>query len=73
MNGEVISINTANKLAIYEKNLRKKLEYKKRIEKAIEYINKLCLCSDGYTQYGDDLNPKHIVNILKGETDGSNK
>lgn len=37
-----------------------------KIDKAIEYINDLCKCSDGtYFNYGDDLSPKHIVDILK--------
>ena len=44
----------------------KNLELSMRINKAIEYINKLCLCSDGYANYGDDLSPEHIVNILQG-------
>lgn len=37
-----------------------------RIDKAIEYINDMCLCSSGYFDYGDDLSPKHIVEILRG-------
>ena len=44
-------------------------ELQKRIDKAIEYIDKLCLCSSGYFDYGDDLSPKHIVDILKGDND----
>ncbi|MBR1653700.1 MAG: hypothetical protein IJ690_07595 [Clostridia bacterium] len=37
-----------------------------KIDKAIEYIDDLCKCSDGtYFNYGDDLSPKHIVDILK--------
>ena len=39
---------------------------KSRNEKAIKYINEMCLCSDGYCDYGDDLRPEHIVNILTG-------
>lgn len=37
------------------------------IKKAIEYINEMCLCSYGYANYGDDLKPEHIVDILRGE------
>lgn len=40
------------------------LEY--RIDKAIEYINEMTLTSDGYANYGDDLRPEHIIDILKG-------
>lgn len=65
MKEEFISLDTAKKLAIYEKNLKQKIEYKKRIDKAIEYINEMCLCSD-------DLNPEHIIKILKGGTNGLN-
>ena len=37
-----------------------------KIDKAIEYIDDLCKYSDGtYFNYGDDLSPKHIVDILK--------
>ena len=36
------------------------------IDKAIEYINEMCLCSDGYANYGDDLRPEYIINILQG-------
>jgi hypothetical protein len=42
-------------------------ELQNRINKAIEYIDEMCLCSDGYANYGDDLSPEHIVNILKGD------
>lgn len=45
-------------------------EWKKDIEankKAIEYINEMCLCSDGYANYGDDLRPEYIINILQGD------
>jgi hypothetical protein len=45
----------------------KNLELSMRINKAIEYIDEMCLCSDGYANYGDDLSPEHIVNILKGD------
>lgn len=38
-----------------------------RIDKAIEYINDMCLFDDGYANYGDDLRPAHIVDILNGE------
>lgn len=38
-----------------------------RIDKAIKYIDDMCLCSSSYFDYGDDLSPKHIVDILKGE------
>lgn len=42
------------------------LEYQEKIDKAIEYIDDLCKCSDGtYFNYGDDLSPKNIVDILK--------
>jgi len=43
------------------------LYQQQRIDKAIEYINEMCLCSDGYCDYGDDLRPEHIVNLLQGE------
>lgn len=42
-------------------------KYKCRIDKAIDYIDDMCLCSSGYFDYGDDLSPKHIVEILRGE------
>ena len=42
-------------------------EKQNRIDKAVEYINEMCLCSEGYANYGDDLRPEHIVNILKGD------
>ena len=46
------------------------IEWQKDIKankKVIEYINEMCLCSDGYANYGDDLRPEHIVNILQGK------
>ena len=43
------------------------LELQERINKAIEYINEMCLCSDGYANYGDDLSPKYIADILQGK------
>lgn len=36
------------------------------IKEAIEYINEMTLTSDGYANYGDDLRPEHIIDILKG-------
>lgn len=42
---------------------------KEDINKAIEYIDEMCLCSSGYFDYGDDLSPKHIVDILRGGED----
>ena len=42
-------------------------ELRDRIGKAIEYINEMTLTSDGYANYGDDLRPEHIIDILKGE------
>lgn len=41
-------------------------QLQQRIDKAIIYIDDMCLCSTGYFDYGDDLSPKHIVDILKG-------
>ena len=37
------------------------------IKEAIEYINEMTLTSDGYANYGDDLRPEHIIDILKGK------
>jgi uncharacterized coiled-coil protein SlyX len=42
------------------------VDYKDRIDKAIEYINEMTLTSSGYADYGDDLRPEHIIDILKG-------
>ena len=47
--------------------LNENKELEDRINKAIEYINEMTLTSDGYANYGDDLRPEHIVDILKGE------
>ncbi len=41
-------------------------ELQDRIDEAIEYINEMTLTSDGYADYGDDLRPEHIIEILKG-------
>ena len=43
------------------------LEERNKVKKAIEYINEMTLTSDGYANYGDDLRPEHIVDILEGE------
>ena len=48
-----------------------RVELEQRIDRAIEYINDMCLFDDGYANYGDDLRPAHIVNILKGEDNES--
>ena len=55
---------------IYEEDIQRIVEEKNnlqsKIDKAIEYIDDLCKCSDGtYFNYGDDLSPKYIVDILK--------
>ena len=72
--GKVYTTWDCGEILDYITNLQEEKEdYKQRNEKAIEYINEMCLASDGYASYGDDLNPEHIVNILKGDTDGSNK
>ena len=48
-------------------NADKTIKYlQQRIDKAIEYIDEMCLCSSGYFDYGDDLSPKNIVDILRG-------
>lgn len=52
---------------VFEGATKKFKELQQRIDKAIEYIDELCLCSSGYFDYGDDLSPKHIVEILRGE------
>lgn len=49
-----------------EELLHKLWDLQQRIDKAIEYIDEMCLCSSGYFDYGDDLSPKHIVDILRG-------
>ena len=55
------------KLSLYSNELEDKVEeLQHRIDKAIEYINEMTLTSDGYADYGDDLRPEHIVEILKG-------
>ena len=46
--------------------LKENFKLQQRIDKAVEYIDERCLCSSGYFDYGDDLSPKHIVDILKG-------
>ena len=46
--------------------LNENKELEDRIDKAIEYINEMTLTSDGYADYGDDLRPEHIIEILKG-------
>ena len=48
---------------------KQNVELQQRIDKAIKYIDDMCLCSSGYFKYGDDLSPKHIVDILKGGED----
>ena len=48
---------------------KQNVELQQRIDKAIKYIDDMCLCSSGYFDYGDDLSPKHIVDILKGGED----
>lgn len=50
-----------------EELLNKLWDLQDRIDKTIKYIDDMCLCSSGYFDYGDDLSPKHIVDILKGE------
>ena len=49
--------------------LKENFKLQNKINKAIEYIDEMCLCSSGYFDYGDDLSPKHIVDILKGVND----
>ena len=61
---DLISAGIVEKVP-YER--KKKNTEKDRIKKAIEYINEMCLGSDGYANYGDDLRPEHIIEILKGE------
>lgn len=43
------------------------LDYKSRVEKAVEYIKSLCYIEskNEWFTYGDDLSPEHIVNILQ--------
>ena len=47
--------------------LNENKELEDRINKAIEYINEMTLTSDGYANYGDDLRPEHIIEILEKE------
>lgn len=62
-----IDISKENKSLLKEIHNREINKLQDRINKAIEYINEMCLCSDGYANYGDDLRPEHIVNILQGD------
>jgi len=42
-------------------------QLKDRIEKAIKYIDAICLEKDGYVGYGDGIEPEDLIQILKGE------
>lgn len=37
-----------------------------KVQNTINYINEMCLTKDGYSNYGDDLRPQHIIDLLKG-------
>ena len=56
-----------NEFQCWKRDRKELLDKRNIINKAIEYINKMCLCSDGYANYGDDLSPEHIVNILQSK------
>ena len=62
---DLISAGIVEKVP-YERR-KKKTKEQDRIDKAIDYINEMTLTSDGYANYGDDLRPEHIIDILKGE------
>ena len=49
------------------KDSKKTRELQQRIDKAVEYIDSICLEEDGYVGYGDDLTPKELINILRGD------
>lgn len=55
------------KVEQYKQSLDYITNLQDRINKAIEYIDNRCLDEYGYVGYGDDLNPRRLVNILKGE------
>ena len=61
------SYETEAEAKYYEYIDKYEIKLQDRINKAIDYINDMCLFDDGYANYGDDLRPAHIVNILKGE------
>ncbi len=48
-----------------------KNEYESRMNKVINYIQETCFINEDdkteVCEYGDDLNPRHIIKLLKGE------
>ena len=53
-------------ILVLDREYKEYQDLKERIDKAIEYINEMTLTSSGYADYGDDLRPEHIIEILKG-------
>lgn len=61
-------ILTKNNYDRQQKDIQLELiDYKSRVEKAVEYIKSLCYIEskNEWFTYGDDLSPEHIVNILQ--------
>lgn len=70
INKYIDELEESSKLTeLWCKSQEENRELQQRINKAIKYIDDMCLCSLGYSNYGDDLSPKHIVEILKGGED----
>ena len=70
INKYIDELEESSKLSeLWCKSQEENFKLQQRIDKAIEYIDEMCLCSSGYFDYGDDLSPKHIVDILRGGED----
>ena len=53
-------------ILVLDREYKEYQDLKEKVDKAIEYINEMTLTSNGYANYGDDLRPEHIIEILKG-------
>ena len=67
MKFEILSLDSAKKLSIYDKNLKQKIEYKKRIDTAIEYMNNYIEVEDAPINERIKIEFKEVLNILQGE------
>lgn len=67
MNGEYMTIETAKQKAVYDRNLKQKIDYKNRIDKAIGYMKHYIEVEDAPINERIKVEFNEVIKLLKGD------
>lgn len=67
MNGEYMTIETAKQKVVYDRNLKQKIDYKNRIDKAIGYMEHFIEFEDAPALAPVRTEFNEVIKLLKGD------